>query len=53
VRFNKSSRLQSTDSFNFQGHFSNPLYESMYASSHKGLLEKKSDDEEEIKNDLL
>lgn len=38
----------------FQGHFSNPLYESMYASSHKGLLEKKSDDdEEEIKHDLL
>jgi hypothetical protein len=37
----------------FQGHFSNPLYESMYASSHKGLLEKKSDDEEEIKSDLL
>lgn len=36
-----------------QGHFSNPLYESMYASSHKGLLEKKSDDEEEIKSDLL
>ncbi|CRL03072.1 CLUMA_CG016407, isoform A [Clunio marinus] len=37
-----------------KGHFSNPLYESMYASSHKGLLEKKSDDdEEEIKSDLL
>jgi hypothetical protein len=39
---------------NFLQHFSNPLYESMYSSSHKGLLEKKSDDdEEEAKNELL
>lgn len=34
----------------FQGHFSNPLYESMYEPSQKGLqkglLEKKSDDDE-------
>ncbi|KAL7046079.1 hypothetical protein ACKWTF_002468 [Chironomus riparius] len=36
-----------------KGHFSNPLYESMYSSSHKGLLERKSDDEEEAKNELL
>jgi hypothetical protein len=51
-RFDSSIEL---NRFNIvQGHFSNPLYESMYASSHKGLLEKKSDDdEEEIKSDLL
>ncbi|KAG5677308.1 hypothetical protein PVAND_007077 [Polypedilum vanderplanki] len=38
-----------------KGHFSNPIYESMYSSSHRqGLLERKSDDdEEESKNELL